>query len=116
MIARNGECDIIIQMVKVGDRDFLPHALAYSDANIKPRRYPNMSKKDIHVSKTEGGDWQAKKVGAQRASNISSTQSEAAKAATKIAKREGTEVFIHGRDGKIRERNSFGNDPFPPKG
>lgn len=75
-----------------------------------------MSKKDIHVSKTDKGGWQAKKEGAQRASAVSTTQAAAAKAATKIAKREGTEVYVHGMDGKIRERNSFGNDPFPPKG
>ena len=28
----------------------------------------------------------------------------------------GGEVFIHGRDGKIRERNTYGHDPFPPQG
>ncbi|MBY0544383.1 MAG: DUF2188 domain-containing protein, partial [Gammaproteobacteria bacterium] len=26
------------------------------------------------------------------------------------------EHFIHGKDGKIQERNSYGNDPFPPRG
>jgi hypothetical protein len=24
--------------------------------------------------------------------------------------------LIHGEDGRIRERNSYGNDPYPPKG
>ncbi|WP_268245296.1 DUF2188 domain-containing protein [Vulcaniibacterium thermophilum] len=27
-----------------------------------------------------------------------------------------SELFIQGRDGQIRERNSYGDDPFPPKG
>ncbi len=74
-----------------------------------------MSKRDIHVTKTDSG-WQAKKEGASRASKVTDTQAEAQAVATRIAKREGTEVFIHGRDGKIRERNTHGNDPYPPKG
>jgi hypothetical protein len=24
--------------------------------------------------------------------------------------------LIHGRDGRIREKDSFGHDPYPPKG
>lgn len=27
-----------------------------------------------------------------------------------------SEVLIHGENGRIRERNSYGNDPHPPKG
>ncbi|MDE0092409.1 MAG: DUF2188 domain-containing protein, partial [Oligoflexia bacterium] len=26
------------------------------------------------------------------------------------------ELSIHGRNGRIREKNSYGSDPFPPKG
>ena len=44
------------------------------------------------------------------------TQAEAFEAAREIAKRQGSEVFIHGRDGKIRERNTYGDDPYPPEG
>ena len=33
-----------------------------------------------------------------------------------IARQEKVEIFIHGKDGKIQERNSYGNDPFPPRG
>ena len=33
-----------------------------------------------------------------------------------IARNQHTEVYIHGRDGRIRERDSYGNDPYPPKG
>ena len=75
-----------------------------------------MTNKDIHVSQTDDGRWQAKKEGAQRASSVTDTQAESIVDATRIAKREGTEVFIHGRDGKIRERNTHGHDPFPPRG
>lgn len=44
------------------------------------------------------------------------TQREAIEAASEIARKQRTEVYVHGRDGRIRERNSYGNDPFPPKG
>ena len=27
-----------------------------------------------------------------------------------------SEMIIHGRNGLIRARNSYGNDPHPPKG
>lgn len=33
-----------------------------------------------------------------------------------IAKKQHTEFFNHGKDGKIQSRDSYGNDPFPPKG
>ena len=32
------------------------------------------------------------------------------------AMREGGETFIHRATGPIRDRNSYGNDPFPPRG
>ena len=44
------------------------------------------------------------------------TQREANDYAKKIARNQSSEVLIHGRDGKIRERNSYGNDPRSSKG
>ncbi|MCU4363559.1 DUF2188 domain-containing protein, partial [Acinetobacter sp. WU_MDCI_Abxc22] len=44
------------------------------------------------------------------------TQQEAFDAAREIAQNQKSEVLIHGRNGQIRERNSYGNDPFPPEG
>ena len=32
------------------------------------------------------------------------------------AKRDKTEHIIHNKDGEIASRNSYGNDPYPPKG
>jgi hypothetical protein len=74
-----------------------------------------MSKKGQHVvPATEG--WSVKKAGSPRATSTHATQSEAITAANRLARTQKTEVYIHGRDGRIRERNSFGNDPYPPKG
>ncbi|MDP1898635.1 MAG: DUF2188 domain-containing protein [Sulfurimicrobium sp.] len=44
------------------------------------------------------------------------TQQEAINRARGIAVNQQSELFIQGRDGQIRERNSYGNDPYPPKG
>jgi hypothetical protein len=74
-----------------------------------------MSKKGQHIVPS-GGGWSVKKAGSTRATSTHATQAEAVKAGTKIAQNQKTELYIHGRDGRIRERNSYGNDPHPPKG
>ena len=33
-----------------------------------------------------------------------------------IARNQRSEMVIHGRNGQIQDKNSYGNDPFPPKG
>jgi len=74
-----------------------------------------MSKPGQHVV-PNGGKWSVRRAGASRASGTFATQREAIDRAKDIAKNQGTELFIHGRDGRIRERDSSGRDPFPPKG
>jgi hypothetical protein len=68
-----------------------------------------------HVVPNDGG-WSVRKAGASRATRSFSTQSEAAAFAREIAKNQNTEVYIHGKDGRIRQRDSYGNDPYPPAG
>lgn len=74
-----------------------------------------MSRKGQHVVPGEGG-WRVVRAGAVRASSVHDTQASAIAAATRLAKSQKTELYIHGQDGRIRERNSYGNDPHPPKG
>jgi len=71
--------------------------------------------KNQHVVKS-GKSWAVKGEGNQRYTSLHDTQREAINAAKDIAKKQKSELFIHGRDGKIRERNSYGHDPYPPKG
>lgn len=74
-----------------------------------------MATKGLHVTPS-GGKWAVRSAGSSRASRVVSTQREAIAIAKERAQREGTEMYIHGRDGRIRERNSYGKDPHPPKG
>ena len=59
------------------------------------------------------GKWAVRADGRQRASKVVGTQKEAIEVARRIARNQGTDVVIHGRDGKIRDKDSYGNDPFP---
>ena len=74
-----------------------------------------MGKTNIHVTPHERDGWQVVREGAERASSVHQTQAEAIARARTIAQHEGVEMLIHGRDGRIRDRDSFGNDPCPPK-
>lgn len=68
-----------------------------------------------HVVPNPEGGWDDKKEGASRASRHFDTQQEAIEAARETARREKTELSIHRKDGRIREKDSYGNDPYPPK-
>lgn len=73
-------------------------------------------KPNIHTVHNPNGGWDNKKDNAKRASRHYDTKAEAEIAARDQGRREKTEVVIHGKDGKIQRKNSYGNDPYPPKG
>jgi Uncharacterized protein conserved in bacteria (DUF2188) len=54
--------------------------------------------------------------GATRVSSRHRTQAEADERARAVARREGVELVVHGRDGRIRQRDSYGDDPANSKG
>lgn len=70
--------------------------------------------KSQHVTKHPDG-WQVKGAGNDKATKVTSTQKEAIEFAKGIAKNQRSEVVIHGENGKIRDKDSYGNDPNPPK-
>jgi hypothetical protein len=74
-----------------------------------------MARKGLHVVPS-GEKWSVRTAGATRASGTFATQGEAVDHAREKAVRIGTELYVHGRDGRIRERRSYGNDPYPPRG
>ena len=69
-----------------------------------------------HVTKHPSGGWQVKGAGNTRATKRTSTQEEAWSVARSIAINQKSEVLVHGRDGRIHAKDSYGNDPHPPKG
>jgi Uncharacterized protein conserved in bacteria (DUF2188) len=74
-----------------------------------------MAKSGQHVV-PNGGGWAVRRAGASKTTSTYKTQGEAITAAKRIAQNQRSGVYIHGKDGRIRERNSYGNDPHPPKG
>ncbi|WP_443971309.1 DUF2188 domain-containing protein [Sphingobium sp. CR28] len=74
-----------------------------------------MSGKNQHVVPHAGG-WAVRGAGNERATSVHETQAAAIEAARSIARNQESELLIHGRNGQIRERDSFGGDPFPPRG
>ncbi|EPR23161.1 hypothetical protein L905_02790 [Agrobacterium sp. TS43] len=73
------------------------------------------NKRNQHVVPHPDG-WAVKGAGAERATRVVETQREAIDIARGIAQNQATEMLVHGENGRIRERNSYGNDPFPPEG
>ncbi|MGN6340490.1 MAG: DUF2188 domain-containing protein [Ginsengibacter sp.] len=71
--------------------------------------------KNQHVTPRPQGGWQVKGAGNGRATTVTKTQKQAMDAAILIAKHQKSEVVIHRPDGKIRDKDSYGNDPMPPR-
>jgi hypothetical protein len=74
-----------------------------------------MPGKNQHIA-PHGDKWAIKGEGNGRLTSVFSTQGEAVNRAREIARRQKSELLVHGRDGEIRSRDSYGNDPYPPKG
>lgn len=70
--------------------------------------------KNVHVTPHQG-DWSVKTEGSKRASSVHKTQKEALVAAKPIATHNKSELVTHRKDGTIRDKDSYGNDPCPPK-
>lgn len=72
------------------------------------------TRKNQHVVPHKDG-WAVKGAGNSKSTKVTSTQKEAIQVAQDIARNHKTDTKIHGKNGKIRAGNSYGNDPFPPK-
>ena len=68
--------------------------------------------KNQHVVKYKDG-WEVKDSGNERATKVAPTQRESIEIAEEIATNQWSEVIVHGRDGRIRSKDSSGRDPFP---
>jgi hypothetical protein len=61
------------------------------------------------------GQWAVRPEGGSRVTARTDTQAEAIRIAREISQNQGSELFVHGRNGQIRSRDSHGHDPYPPK-
>jgi hypothetical protein len=73
-------------------------------------------KRDQHVMPHPKGGYQVKAAGATRATKRFATHKEAIAEGRRIAKNQKTELVIHNKEGQIREKDSYGHDPLPPRG
>ena len=71
--------------------------------------------KNQHVVQHDEG-WAVRGAGNSRATSVHGTQAQAISTARGIAINQSSELIVHGRDGRIRQKDSFGNDSYPPKG
>lgn len=70
--------------------------------------------KNQHVVR-RGNEWAVKGAGNSKATSKHPTQRDAINVARGIAMNQKSEVVIHGLNGKIRDKDSYGNDPCPPR-
>ncbi len=69
----------------------------------------------IHVV-PDDGDWAVKQAGRPEPISNATTQAEAARIGRMIAKVSESELIIHKKNGQFGTKNSYGKDPFPPRG
>jgi hypothetical protein len=79
------------------------------------KSYVQAIKEGQHILPSEDG-WKVKKSNAVKATKIFDNQEKAIEYARKIAMKQQSELSIHGKNGRIRQKNSYGNDSFPPRG
>lgn len=72
-------------------------------------------KPNVHIVPRDG-EWAVVREHAERDSSHHPTQADAIDAGRTTAEREGVELIIHRPNGQIRDRDSYGNDPYPPRG
>ena len=74
-----------------------------------------MPRKERHVvPNSDKGGWDSKRENAERSSKHFETKKEAMDWSREKSKQEKSELISHGKDGKIQNPNSHGNDPVPP--
>lgn len=62
------------------------------------------------------GGWSVKRDGAERSAKTFDTQREAIKYGENLSRSHSSELVIHGRNGRVQRKDSYGKDPNPPKG
>ena len=75
-----------------------------------------MSQNSLHVVPDPKGGWSVRRSGAARASKRFPTREEAIEHGRALAKKARGDVYVHGRDGSIRDRATYRDEPKAAKG
>jgi uncharacterized protein YoaH (UPF0181 family) len=81
----------------------------------KSNKVIKMTTNNVHTVKHPDG-WANVRPHSERASSVHSTQQQAIERGRELAQKSNGEHLIHRVNGQIRARNTYGTDPFPPKG
>jgi len=73
-----------------------------------------MTKKNFH-SVPWGNSWAVKKEGVEKPISTHRTQAASEDKTHSLAKKAEVEAVYHDRHGIIKDKDSFGNDDFPPR-
>ena len=73
-------------------------------------------KKTTHVVPNPDGGWDVKKSGQKKPVSHHKSKDNAVNSGRKTSRKENSELYIHGKDGKIQRKDSHGGDPYPPEG
>jgi len=75
-----------------------------------------MAKNSYHVIAKSNGEWSVKRNGADRATgNFPTKKGAVTTARDLVTKSGGGELIIHGKDGRVSQRDSYGSDQNPHK-
>jgi hypothetical protein len=65
-------------------------------------------KRPVHVERRPDGRWAVVREGNKKASAVHPTREQAVKHARSMASKSGSEVYVHDREGAVREHDSYG--------
>lgn len=68
-------------------------------------------KRPVHVAFRPDGRWAVIREGNKKASAVHSTREQAEKHAQSLARRSGADVYVHDREGAVREHDSYATRP-----
>ena len=85
------------------------------NAGLRLKEEDKVTRKTTHVVPNPDGGWDVKKGGQKKPISHHRKKETAVNNARKTSKNEKSELYIHGKDGKIQRKDSHGGDPCPPK-
>ena len=71
--------------------------------------------KNQWISPTSKGQWKVQGQGNSKATKLFDNKSDAIAFGKSIAKKQQSELIVQKKDGKIQSKDSYGNDPLPPR-